>query len=81
MHKFCFFENNMALNQYIVVSDYPDIFFQLRQPLVEPAAMTRENSWIISSLAEEMDLLPEVPESLYQAAQKGRRHFGQELSR
>ena len=61
--------------------NYPDIFFHLRRPLVEPAAMTRENSWIISSLAEEMDLLPEIPDSLYQAVKKGRGHFGRELNR
>jgi anaerobic selenocysteine-containing dehydrogenase len=61
--------------------NYPDIFFHLRRPLVEPAAETRENSWIMGALAEEMDLLPEVSDSLYQAAKKDRGHFGQELAR
>ena len=61
--------------------NYPDIFFHLRRPLVEPAAETRENSWIMSALAEEMGLLPRIPNSLYQAAQKDRSLFRQELGR
>ena len=61
--------------------NYPDIFFHLRRPLVEPAAETRENSWIMSALAEEMDLLPEIPDSLYQAAKEDRSLFRQELGR
>jgi anaerobic selenocysteine-containing dehydrogenase len=61
--------------------NYPGIFFHLRRPLVEPATGTRENSWIITSLAEKMSLLPEIPESLYQAAKEDRTLFGQELSR
>jgi anaerobic selenocysteine-containing dehydrogenase len=61
--------------------NYPDVFFHLRRPLVKPAAETRENSWIMSALAEEMDLVPEIPDSLYQAAKKDRSHFGRELSR
>ena len=61
--------------------NYPDVFFHLRRPLVEPAAETRENSWIMSALAEEMDLVPEIPDSLYQAAKKDHSYFGRELSR
>jgi anaerobic selenocysteine-containing dehydrogenase len=61
--------------------NYPDIFFHLRRPLVKPAAETRENSWIMASLAEEMDLLPAIPDSLYQAAKEDRGLFRQELGR
>ena len=61
--------------------NYPDIFFHLRRPLVEPAAETRENSWIMSALAEEMDLLPRIPDSLYQAALGDRSLFSLELDR
>jgi anaerobic selenocysteine-containing dehydrogenase len=61
--------------------NYPDIFFHLRRPLVEPEAETRENSWIMSSLAEEMGLLPEVPGALLQAAQENSGYFGRELNR
>ena len=59
--------------------NYPDIFFHLRRPLIKPAAETRENSWIFSALAEEMDLLPEIPDSLYQLAKEDRCRFGQKL--
>jgi anaerobic selenocysteine-containing dehydrogenase len=61
--------------------NYPDIFFHLRRPVVEPAAETRENSWILSALAEKMDLLPEIPDSLYHKAKEDRSLFSQELER
>jgi anaerobic selenocysteine-containing dehydrogenase len=61
--------------------NYPDIFFHLRRPLVKPAAETCENSWIMAALAEEMDLLPAIPDSLYQAAKEDRGLFRQELGR
>lgn len=59
--------------------NFPDIFFHLRRPVVEPAAGTRENSRIISALAEKMDLLPEIPGSLYRAAKEDRGLFSREL--
>ena len=48
---------------------------------MKPAAETRENSWILGALAEEMNLLPEIPNSLYQAAKEDRGLFRQELGR
>jgi anaerobic selenocysteine-containing dehydrogenase len=59
--------------------NYPDIFFHLRRPLVDHATGTRENSWILSALAEKMDLLPEIPDSLYQSANEDRRLFSRKL--
>ena len=59
--------------------DFPDIFFHLRRPVVEPAVGTRENSWIMTALAEKMDLIPEIPNSLIQAAEKDRIQFGRDL--
>ena len=61
--------------------NYPETFFQLRQPVVKPAAETRENGWIMTALAEKMGLLPEIPASLHQAAQGDRRRFSRELGR
>lgn len=48
--------------------NYPEIFFQLRRPVVRAAAETRESGWIWTSLAEKMGLLPDIPDSLYKAA-------------
>jgi anaerobic selenocysteine-containing dehydrogenase len=59
--------------------DYPEIFFHLRRPVVEPALETRENGWIISALAEKLGLLPDIPESLSRAAEKDRTLFSREL--
>ena len=61
--------------------DFPDIFFHLRRPVIEPAIETRENSWIMTALAEKMNLIPEIPESLSQAAEGGRVQFGRELGK
>jgi anaerobic selenocysteine-containing dehydrogenase len=60
--------------------NYPDIYFHLRRPLVEPAAETRENSWIMAALAEEMNLLPDLPDSLYKTARDDRGLFSRELA-
>ena len=34
--------------------NYPEIFFQLRRPVVEPKPETRETGWIMTSLAEKL---------------------------
>ena len=59
--------------------NYPEIFFHLRRPVVKPALETRENGWIISALADKLGLLPEIPRSLYQAAEEDRALFSREL--
>jgi len=59
--------------------NYPDIFFQLRRPVVRPAAETRESGWIMTDLAERMGLLPDIPDSLHLAAQEDRSRFAREL--
>lgn len=59
--------------------NYPEVFFQLRRPVVKPAPQTRENGWIMTSLAKRMGLMPEIPDTLYQWAKKDRSRFSQEL--
>ena len=59
--------------------NYPEVFFQLRRPVVNPAPQTRENGWIMTSLAKRMGLVPEIPDALYQSAKKDRSRFSQEL--
>ncbi len=59
--------------------NYPDVFFQLRRPLIEPEGEPLENGEIMTRLAEALGLVPDIPDSLYQAAKKGRQEFGMEL--
>jgi anaerobic selenocysteine-containing dehydrogenase len=61
--------------------NFPQIFFQLRRPVVKPEGDTRENGWIMTALAERMELLPDIPASLHQAAKEDRNRFSRELSR
>ena len=60
--------------------NFPEIFFQLRRPVVKPEGDTRENGWIMTALAERMGLLPEIPASLHQAAKEDRNRFSRELN-
>ena len=51
---------------------YPDFFFQMRQPVLEPLSEeSREGAAIMLELAKAMGFLPELPEYLYEAGQKG----------
>lgn len=51
---------------------YPDLFFQMRQPFLEPLIEeSREGSAIMLELAKTLGFLPELPGSLYEAAEKG----------
>jgi anaerobic selenocysteine-containing dehydrogenase len=59
--------------------NYPEIFFHLRRPVIKPALETRENGWIISTLAEKLGIVPEIPRSLYRAAEEDRTRFSREL--
>lgn len=59
--------------------NFPGVYFQLRQPAVQAVGEAIEGGEIFTRLAEEMDLIPELPDSLYQAAEKDRLSFGMEL--
>ena len=51
---------------------YPDLFFQLRQPVLEPlSGECKEGSAIILELAGAMGLVPELPQELYEAGKSG----------
>ena len=54
---------------------FPDIFFQMKQPIVEPEPETREPGEIHLLLADRLGLIPPVPESLYKAAKLGRTEY------
>jgi anaerobic selenocysteine-containing dehydrogenase len=60
--------------------NFPEIFFQLRRPVVEPEGECLEESEIHIRLADRMGLIPEIPETLYDAAASGdRMNFGMQL--
>ena len=50
---------------------WPEIYFQMRRPLLQPQGEAREGSAIITAIARAAGLLPELPQSLYHAAGHG----------
>ncbi len=59
--------------------NFPEIFFQLRQPVVEPAPGTRELGWIMTALAKKMDVVPPIPDALKEAAERDMGEFSRQL--
>jgi anaerobic selenocysteine-containing dehydrogenase len=58
---------------------YPEIFFQMRRPVVPPQGESREVSEIYTGLAERLGLVPGIPAALGDAARLDRLSFGAEL--
>ena len=58
---------------------YPEIYFQMRRPIVEPEGEPLECGEIMTRIADAVGLVPEIPDSLYEAAKKDRMTFGMEL--
>ena len=58
---------------------YPEIYFQMRAPVVEPEGETLEESEIFIRLAEGLGLVPEIPDSLFEAARGNRMQYGAAL--
>jgi len=58
---------------------YPDVFFQLRRPVVTPSPQCLEAAQIFTRLADKLDLLPEIPGDLKKAARGDRLAFGLHL--
>ena len=58
---------------------YPEIFCQLRRPIVSPPGECLEASQIHTLLADRLGLIPDIPESLYKAAKADRMVYGGEL--
>lgn len=58
---------------------YPEIFFQMRRPIVKPVGEPLEVSQIIVSIADKLGVIPQIPESLKAAAKKDNMTFGMEL--
>ncbi len=58
---------------------FPEIYFQMRRPILEPEGEPLEVSQFLTRLAERLGLVPEIPASLRQAAGGDRLNFGLEL--
>jgi len=58
---------------------WPEIYFQMRRPVVEPEGECLELGEIHLRIAEKMGFIPEIPEALYAAAKENRLKFGLEL--
>jgi anaerobic selenocysteine-containing dehydrogenase len=58
---------------------YPEVFLQLRRPVIKPEGDLLENGEIITRIADAVGLIPEIPDSLYEAAKKDRLTYGMEL--
>jgi anaerobic selenocysteine-containing dehydrogenase len=59
---------------------FPDVFMQVRQPVVKPEGEQLEAAEIFTRLAAAIGLVPEIPDKLHEAAGSGDRlRFGAEL--
>lgn len=58
---------------------YPEVYFQMRRPIVEPEGERLEESRIHTMLADRLGLIPPIPESLKEAAKGDRMAFAMEL--
>ena len=58
---------------------YPEIYFQLRRPLIKPDGEQLEMSEMHTKLADKLGLIPTIPKELYDAAKEDRITFGMEL--
>ncbi len=59
--------------------NWPEIYFQMRRPLIEPEGEPKEAGEIMLNLADRLGLVPEIPDDLYQAAKGDRLRFGMAL--
>jgi anaerobic selenocysteine-containing dehydrogenase len=58
---------------------HPEVFFQMRRPVVEPEGDPLETAEIFVRLADRLGLIPEIPDSLVEAAKGDRMAFGAAL--
>ncbi|WP_027360332.1 molybdopterin-containing oxidoreductase family protein [Desulforegula conservatrix] len=58
---------------------YPNVYFQMRRPMVQPGENCLEASQIFTMIADKMGFIPEIPDNVMAAASKDRMTFGAEL--
>jgi anaerobic selenocysteine-containing dehydrogenase len=60
-------------NTGLVLGSYPKVFFQINQPSVQPEGEQLEAAEIWTRLADRLGLIPDIPDSLFEAAESGER--------
>jgi anaerobic selenocysteine-containing dehydrogenase len=60
---------------------FPELFFQMRRPIVEPDGEPLENGEILLRLADRLGLVPPIPDTLIDAAARSRAEFGRALGK
>jgi len=58
---------------------YPEVYLQLRRPIVSPPGECKELADIFTQIADKLGLIPEIPATLYEAAGLNRLAFGAKL--
>ena len=58
---------------------WPEVYFQMRRPLIQPEGEPLECGEIFTRIADAMGLIPTLPDALYQTAQNDRFAFAVEL--
>ena len=58
---------------------FPEVFFQMRRPIVKPDGEPIEAGEVWVRLADRMGLIPPIPDELHKAASRSRLEFGQAL--
>ncbi len=58
---------------------FPEVYLQMRRPIVKPPAQCLEASQIFTLLADKLGLIPKIPNELQQAAESDRLTFGAKL--
>jgi anaerobic selenocysteine-containing dehydrogenase len=58
---------------FLAFDPFPKVFFQMRQPVVEPEGEQIEAGEIFTRLADRLGLIPEISDTLYEAAASGDR--------
>jgi anaerobic selenocysteine-containing dehydrogenase len=58
---------------------YPEVFFQMRRPIVKPPGQCLEAAQIFTLIADKLGIIPQFPEELKNAAAGDRMTFGAKL--
>ncbi|WP_300672847.1 molybdopterin-dependent oxidoreductase [Desulfoluna sp.] len=59
--------------------NYPDVYFQMRHPVVCPKGTAKEVGEIYTGIAEAAGYIPEIPAFVYEAAKKDRKTYAAAL--
>ncbi len=59
---------------------FPEVYFQLRRPIVRPPGNCLEAAQIFTRLADRLGLIPQIPQELYDAASGDRLTFSARLT-